>query len=300
MGHRKRKYFNRYSQNELINKETIRELIEQSSIKKGDLVYDIGAGSGNITEALLARGARVIAIEKDEGLYLKCRQRFLDRETVAIHHADFLQWEFSPGHRYKVFSNIPFIQTADIVKKLVSNENPPDDCYLIIQKEAAEKYTGIPKETLVSLLIKPRFWVDIVYHFKRKDFYPVPSVDIVLMQLEKRMFRLVPDEYYGMYRDFIVFCREGSHRTIKSALLNIFPREALKQIVGQLEIDLRQKPLELDFRQYLGIFQYYLSGRFQNIAFLGAEAKLTQQKTGIIKVHRRKRGRHNNRSSYND
>lgn len=291
MGHRKHKHTNRYSQNELINKETIRDLVKRSSIKKGDLVYDIGAGCGNITEALLARGARVIAIEKDEGLYLKCKQRFLNREAAAIHHADFLQWEFSPGHRYKVFSNIPFIQTADIIKKLFFNENPPEDCYLIMQKEAAEKYTGIPKETLVSLLIKPRFWVDIVYHFKRKDFYPVPAVDIVLMQMEKRMCRLVPDEYYGMYRDFIVFCREGSNRTIKNALLNIFPQEQLKQIAARLDIDLRRRPLELGFRQYLAVFQYYLSSRFQSVAFLGAENRLARQKEKIRKVHQTKRKR---------
>jgi 23S rRNA (adenine-N6)-dimethyltransferase len=289
VSYRKHKHSNRYSQNELINKETIRDLVQQSSIKKGDLVYDIGAGSGNITEALLAKGARVIAIENDERLYLKCRQRFLDRETAAIHHADFLQWEFSPGHRYKVFSNIPFIQTADIIKKLAFNDNPPDDCYLMMQKEAAEKYTGVPKETLVSLLIKPRFWVDIIYRFKRRDFYPVPSVDIVLMQLEKRMCRLVPDEYYGMYRDFIVFCREGANRTIKSALLNIFSREQLKQIAARLGIDLRQRPLDVNFQQYLGIFQCYLSGQFQNIAFLGAEARLMQEKAKIIKVHRTKK-----------
>ncbi len=289
MGNRKNKHTNHYSQNELINKETIRDLVEQSSIKKGDLVYDIGAGCGNITEALLAKGTRVVAIEKDVRLYLKCRQRFLDRETAAIHHTDFLQWEFSPGHRYKVFSNIPFIQTSDIIKKLVFNENPPEDCYLIVQKEAAEKYTGIPKETLVSLLIKPRFWVDIVYHFKRKDFYPVPSVDIVLMQLEKRMCRLVPDDYYGMYRDFIVFCREGSNSSIKEALLNIFPQEQLKQIAARLDIDLRERPLELDFRQYLALFQYYLSGKFRNIAFLGAEARLAQQKSNIKKIHQTKR-----------
>ncbi|MFA5309884.1 MAG: rRNA adenine N(6)-methyltransferase family protein [Dehalococcoidales bacterium] len=279
--------YSRYSQNESINKNIIQSLINQSSISAGDLVYDIGAGAGNITEALLAKGARVIAIEKDAALYRRCRARFLGREAAAIHHADFLHWEFSPGHRYKVFANIPFIQTAAIVKKLVSAAAPPEDCYLIMQKEAAVKYAGVPGDTLASLLIKPMFWVDIVYHFKRDDFSPAPAVDIVLLQMEKRRCRLVPENLYGVYRDFIVFCREAPAGGIGKVLKDLFPAPQLKQIAAVLEIDLRGHPADLSFMQYLGIFQSYLGNDLNNIALVqGAEARLRQRRLKMKTVHR--------------
>jgi 23S rRNA (adenine-N6)-dimethyltransferase len=282
-----------YSQNELINRKVLRNLISQSSISKGDLVYDIGAGSGNITGALLEKGARVTAIEKDEALYRKCRQRFLDRESVSVHHADFLQWEFSPGHRYKVFANIPFIRTADIVNKLIFGEAPPEDCYLIMQKEAAEKYAGIPRETLASLLVKPLFWVDIVYHFEGSDFHPVPAVDIVLIQFEKRKCRLVNERDYDLYRDFIVFCREGGAIT-KRTLRDLFGYPRLKQITERLEIDYRAGPVELDFMQYLCLFQYFLDNDPENMELVrGAEARLRRRRVGITKIHRTYKKRHN-------
>lgn len=287
MNHDNRIYFKHYSQNELVNQKTIRSLINQSSISEGDLVYDIGAGSGNITGALLERGARVIGIEKDRKLYLKCQQRFSNRENVSICHADFLQWEFPPDHMYKVFSNIPFVRTAGIVNRLVFNKNPPEDAYLIIQKEAAEKYAGVPRDTLVSLLIKPLFWVDIIYHFKRHDFFPVPSVDIVLIQFEKRKCRLVSEADYGLYKDFIVFCREGRSRTITGALKNIFRYSRLKHVMRLLRIDGHASPGALNFMQYLSIFQFYLGYDLSNLtAIQGAEARLLQQQAKRKRIHR--------------
>jgi 23S rRNA (adenine-N6)-dimethyltransferase len=278
---------NSYSKNETVSKNLITNLINQTSITSGDLVYDIGAGAGNITAALLEKGARVIGIEKDKKLYLKCRQRFLNREAVAIHHADFLQWEFSPGHKYKVFANIPFIQTADIVKKLLFSSIPPEDCYLIVQKEAAVKYAGIPKETLVSLLLKPKFWVDIVYYFKRSDFFPVPNVDVVLLQFEKRRCQLVPELYYGIYRDFIVFCREITSGSVKKALKHLFTFPQVKQIASLLDINLGAKPAELNFMQYLCIFQFLLGDNLKNIALIrGVEARLDRQRVKMKKIHR--------------
>jgi 23S rRNA (adenine-N6)-dimethyltransferase len=281
------KHLKYYSQNETANKKLIKSLIHQTSITGGDLVYDIGAGRGNITEALLERGARVVSIEKDGNLYRKLQQRFLNQEAVSLHHADFLLWEFSPGHRYKVFANIPFIQTSEIIRKLLFGNAPPEDCYLIMQKEAALKYAGIPRETLASLLIKPRFWADIVYHFSGSDFSPAPGVDIVLMQFEKRKCQLIPEIYYAMYRDFIVFCREGAEHSIKKALKNFFPYDQIMQLAELSGFDLHERPADLNFMQYLCIFQFLLGDNLKNIAFIqGAESRLERQRAKLKVIHR--------------
>ncbi len=277
----------KYSQNEIVNGEIIQKLVNQSSITKGDLVYDIGAGTGVISEALIKKGARVIAIENDDELYLKCKQQFINQDKFKIYCIDFLKWDFPQGQKYKVFSNIPFIRTADIVNRILFNKDPPEDCYLIIQKEAAEKFTGIPVDTLASLLIKPIFWVDIIYHFKRQDFHPVPSVDIVLLQVEKRRCRLVPERYYGLYKDFVVFCREGADRTIKKALKNFFTYSQLKLLSRLLNIDYRCSPAELNFMQYLTIFQFYLSHGLKNVDLIrGAEENMRKQQAKMVKIHR--------------
>jgi len=279
-----------YSQNEIVNRKLLERLVSQSSISKGDLVYDIGAGSGTISEALLNKGARVIAIEKDPRLYHKCKARFLKRDRFELYLDDFLIWEFPRGQRFRVFSNIPFSRTADIINKLLFGATLPEDCYLIIQKEAAEKYAGINGDTLTSLLLKPLFWVDIIYYFRRTDFRPVPSVDVVLLQVEKRQCQLVSDRYYGLYKDFVVLCREGAGRTIKKSLKELFTYSQIKQVSKLLRIDFRSDPADLNFTQYLGIFLFYLDYIIKNKALiLGAEEKLRKQQAYMEKIHRTRR-----------
>jgi 23S rRNA (adenine-N6)-dimethyltransferase len=278
------------SQNIIVNEKLVERLIGQSSIVKGDLVYDIGAGTGTITRALLLKGACVIAIEKDRALYLKLKQKIIYPDRLELHCADFLDWKLPEGKKYKVFSNIPFFHTADIINRVLLGDSPPEDCYLVIQKEAAEKFAGVPRETLASLLLKPLFWVDIIYHFDRNDFRPVPAVDIALFQAEKRKCRLVSERHYDLYRDFIIYCREGSHRTVKKALSGLFSYLQLKRLSRLLYIDYRADPAELNFMQYLSIFQFYLENRQESIPVIrGAGERMKKLEEGRMKSHRTKK-----------
>jgi len=293
MNHSKDNYTIEYSQNRIEDKKLIERLVNQSGITEGDLVYDIGAGPGAISEALLKKGARVIAFEKDNRLYLECKKKFIDQDRFELYLDDFLIWKIPPRQKYKVFSNIPFFHTADIVNKLLNSSNPPEDCYLIVQKEAAEKYAGFPGDTLASLLIKPIFWVDIIYHFKREDFRPVPSVDIALLQAEQRKSRLLPDRYYELYRDFVILCREGNHGTLKKALKQLFTYSQLKQLSRTLTIDYRSSPASLNFMQYLGLFQFYLSQNPGNtrLSVSGAGDRFYRKQVNRVKTHKARKSR---------
>jgi 23S rRNA (adenine-N6)-dimethyltransferase len=149
----------------------------------------------------------VIAIEKDRKLYEKLKEKFSGNQKVEIKHGDFLNWHLPREEEYKIFSNIPFNLTADIVTKITATFNPPKDAYLIIQEEAAKKFAGLPygKERQYSLLLKPWFEFKILYHFRNTDFYPIPQVRVVLLQIKKREEPLIEEEQAKLYRDFIVY-----------------------------------------------------------------------------------------------
>ncbi|MDE6219365.1 MAG: hypothetical protein K2G51_02855 [Lachnospiraceae bacterium] len=65
---------------------------------------------------------------------------------------------------YKVFSNIPYFITTQIVEKLTRVSNAPADIWLVMEKGAAKRFMGVPKETKKSLLLKVNWTVAIVYH----------------------------------------------------------------------------------------------------------------------------------------
>ena len=193
------------SQNFLRDEGLITRLIRASGISCKDTVLDIGAGNGNIAEALLSISRKVIAIEIDKALAVQMSRRLENHKALGIVCGDFLDFDL-PKEPYKVFSNIPFSITGEIVKKLLFSDNPPDSCSLIVQKEAAKKFmTNQKKSSMLSILFYPWFDIKIGHILKRTDFQPVPMVDLCLLQIIKRPRPLISNDDLCKYRDFVVY-----------------------------------------------------------------------------------------------
>jgi 23S rRNA (adenine-N6)-dimethyltransferase len=69
-----------------------------------------------------------------------------------------------PRTPYKVFANIPFNKTTNIVRKLTGSSNPPEEAWLVIEKGVAKRFMGTPNETIFSLNIKPSGLLDYISH----------------------------------------------------------------------------------------------------------------------------------------
>src|SRR5436309_11709430 len=117
-----------YAQNFLKDPCLVASLLERCTIGHDDVVYEIGAGKGMITEQLALRCKQVVAIEKDARLSALLLEKFADRPNVTIHEGDFLHYRL-PRKPYKVFANIPFNITTAIVTKLTATDSPPEEAY---------------------------------------------------------------------------------------------------------------------------------------------------------------------------
>lgn len=281
-----------YSQNFLKKPELVRHLLEKSSIGPKDIVYEVGPGRGIITEQLAFRCKKVIAIEKDQDLLLKLKHRFDQNPKIEIHQGDFLEYRL-PQTEYKVFSNIPFNITADIIRKLINTENSPEDTYLIVQEEAAKKFTGFPyagKETLSALLIKPWFEPKVIHNFNREDFQPSPGVDTVLLRLQKQKEPLVDTKNNQFYKDFLAYTFSQWQPTLKEALRKIFTREQFKRLAKDLNFSQSATPTEIKFDQWFGLFKHFLVGvtNHKKQLIIGAEKNLQKQQAKLEKIHRTK------------
>lgn len=283
----------KYSQNFLKDPALVNKLLDKSSIGKKDIVYEVGPGKGVITQELAKRCLKVIGVEKDKKLYKMLKENFFRNYKIEVKLGDFLEQKLPLQKRYKIFSNIPFNITADIVRKLTQPPNPPEDCYLIIQKEAAQKYAGLPQETQLSLLLKPWFELRVLHYFQKMDFSPVPSVDVVLLQIKKRGESLVKKRYIQLYRDFIVYGFNQWEPTLKKAFKKIFTYVQFKKLSRNLGFDLKAKPTDLDFKQWLEIFNYFSENIEENKKRLiyRAEFLLKQQQLQLQKIHRTKQNR---------
>jgi len=191
------------SQNFLTSARTIQRLIRKTSIATSDHVVEIGPGKGHITAALLQTCKKVSAIEIDKALHKKLRHKHEATENLKLYHQDFLKWNLPATGSYKVFANIPFSHTTDIVMKLTKAHNPPTEAWLIVEKGAAKRFMGIPRENARSLFLKPQFEMRVIYHFSREDFHPMPSVDIVMLHIKMKAPSDLPCVELRHYQSFI-------------------------------------------------------------------------------------------------
>ncbi|MBU5426259.1 23S ribosomal RNA methyltransferase Erm [Tissierella pigra] len=279
-----------YSQNFLYSKKLVSDLIGQSNICKDDIVIEIGGGRGIITEQLVKKCKKVYVIEYDFNLYKSLKDKFYDIKNVEIIHGDFLEFELPKEYRYKIFSNIPYNITSAILSKLIFADNPPDDIYIILQKEAAEKYAGKPYdgESMRSLLLKPYFDFEIIRNLKRTDFNPVTSVDSVFLQIKKRENRLIRKDKGNLYSDFIAYIFSNTGKDMKLRCKHIFSYKQIKRLSNDIGFKMTDSPTCLSYEQWLKVFQYFVIGVSDEKKKLvnNSYSKLMKEQDKIDKLYR--------------
>jgi 23S rRNA (adenine-N6)-dimethyltransferase len=244
------------AQNFLRSSKLVRSLLDISSIEASDIVYEIGPGRGMITAELARIARKVIAIEKDPVLVQGLRKRFQDVNNVEIRESDFLNYRM-PNGEYKIFANIPYNITTDIVRKILYLPPISSEAYLVVQKEAAEKFSGSPKETQFSILAKPLFDFQIIRGLRRTDFEPVPNVASVLLHIRKRHSVLVLEKDTFLYRSFVRYGFGRWRNNLKLIFKPIFTYQQWKRLSKELHFALDATPSKLTFEQWLGLFECF-------------------------------------------
>jgi 23S rRNA (adenine-N6)-dimethyltransferase len=244
------------AQNFLKSPALVHRLVSISTIGPSDIVYEIGAGKGIITAELARVAKRVVAIEKDPRLVCALQERFLGSETVEIIEKDFLGLSI-PSADYKIFANIPYNMTARIVRKILYEPPVASEAYLILQKEAAKKFSGWPSETLFSILAKPFFEFQIVRELRRTDFAPMPGVDSVLLRIERRCIPLIHNADRRLYSDFVQYGFGRWKRHLRSAFKPVFTYKQWKRMSRELHFSLNATPRQLSFEQWLSLFHAF-------------------------------------------
>lgn len=243
------------AQNFIKHPRLVSEMLAVSDIKQTDLVLEIGPGKGIITEQLCRRALKVVAVEKDKELAESLKIKFGGQKNVEIVEGDFLEYRL-PEEKYKVFANIPFSITAEIMNKFLKSTTMPVEMYLIMQLEVAEKFMGSPHESQSSILTKPWYEVEIMGDIDRTNFLFKPQVKIVLVKFAKRSVPFVKDELKKEFRDFVIFGFNQWKETWIEAYKNVFSFKQLDTLKKIHKIE-GLKPGQVNFDTWLHLFKSY-------------------------------------------
>jgi 23S rRNA (adenine-N6)-dimethyltransferase len=205
-------------------------------------VLEIGAGSGVLTAAL-----------KDARLLPRLRARVIGRTNVECHHADILTAAL-PEAPYIVVANAPFGITSAILRKLLDAPTPPQAAWLIVQREAAEKFAGVPRETLFSLQRRPWFDIRIAARISRDAFEPRPRVSAALLHIQRREDALVSASDARAYRS--VTAAAFGAASLRVGLRPYVTRRQFARLAREMGISPSSRAPDVTFDQWLRIFRF--------------------------------------------
>lgn len=160
---------------------------DAAHIQPGEHILEIGPGEGVLTEALLKRGAQVIAIEKDSRLISVLQEKFSGKNLEVV-EGDALEYEPTFGE-YKVVGNIPYYITGALFKKFLTAKKQPTTLVFLIQKEVGERI-ALPagrqavhknKESILSLSVKAYGIPKYIKTVPAGAFSPPPKVDSAIL-----------------------------------------------------------------------------------------------------------------------
>jgi len=160
------------------------ELVRQARVRPGDLVVDLGAGDGVITDALVSAGARVLAVELHPVRADRLRRRFADLDTVSVLELDLRQFRL-PRRPFRVVANPPWSLAKPIIRMLTAPGSGLVLADLLLQRRLVGDVAarGTPGSG------KHRFGCEAVRTVPRSAFRPAPPHPAAVLRITPRRTR---------------------------------------------------------------------------------------------------------------
>jgi len=235
----------------LADAASLRAMCEAAEITKDDTVLEIGPGLGTLTEQLVARAGRVVAIEFDEALAGSLPAR-VPAGNLQVTQQDILQFDFtSLPADYKVVANIPYYLTSNLIRVLSETPNRASVAVLLVQKEVARRAAAAPGDMSVLSVLAQFYWhVGLGYEVPARLFTPPPKVDSQMLILERRPEPLFADV---TAKDFFRLVKAGfgeRRKKLRSSLsggLHVSKTDAEALLIrADIDPNLRAQALTLD------------------------------------------------------
>ncbi len=249
-------------QNLLVDKNILNKISSLDSIKD-KIIFEIGPGTGNLTEIILKKNPKkILMVEKDKRFCDLLSKKFNLKSNCNIFNEDILKFNFNSKKNAEViFGNLPYnISTQILVKFIKIDKWPPSFTKIIFmfQKEVADRILAKPNTKKYGrITVLANFRLDIIDSFtiSKKCFLPVPEVDSKIIVFKPRCKVNYSIKSIESLEKITQIIFSGKRKMINKAFSKIFKN--YKQAAKFLNIDLKKRPAELACDDYYKIAEYY-------------------------------------------
>lgn len=187
-------------QNFLRDKNLLKSIVRDGGVTEADVVVEVGAGAGTLTQEITTASKAVVSFEVDKSLEPTLRELEREHKNLKVVFKDALKTENDEIFNllldfageglesYKVVANIPYYITTPLIFKFLKDDRV-SSITVMVQKEVAERIVSTNTEGEyggISVLVHFYGTPEIKRIVKRDMFYPAPKVDSAVLNIEKR------------------------------------------------------------------------------------------------------------------
>ena len=240
-------------QNYLIDPVILFEMERAISPQKNNLFFEIGPGTGALTEHLMGHNRQIIAMDLDQKNIIVLSERFPKAEHEFI-HGDVLKepLDFLYKAKHRVVGNLPYNISTQIIIKLINYLSGIEDMHFLVQKEVAHRICASNKSGdwgRLGVKIAALFKTTILFDVPPESFDIKPKVQSSFIRLIPRVNPMIALNKFSRFSNLVDQSFANKRKGIKNNL---------KKLAIDFE-DLNINPLaraeELSIEDFISVFQ---------------------------------------------
>ncbi len=238
----------RFAQHLLIAEGILEKLVELAEIKQGEVVVEIGPGTGNLTKKLLATPLKKLyLIEIDPEMIEHLKSLIKDKRVVFI-KADATKFDFSSlkENELKLIGNLPYNVASLIIENTVMQKDLIPQAFYMIQKEVAERL--IKGESWLSVFVKTFYEMEYLMSIPARFFIPPPKVVSAFVKFKRKNHANIVD--LKDYKQFLIRLFSQKRKMLKHKIE--------EKLLAEAGISGEKRVSALELKDFLYLYDTFL------------------------------------------
>ena len=246
----------RLGQNFLHDHNQLRKIVAAAGVSPGDLVLEVGPGTGTLTEALVEADVEVISVELDEDMAAIVESRLGDRFKLIRGDCLDRRRHLSPAilealndRPFRLVANLPYQAATPLMMDLLIRRPHCLGQVALIQKEVADRLTadaGGREYGLISILTAALGSITRVGNVPPGCFWPAPKVVSSVVSITPRRDHGV--EHPERFADFVGELFRTRRKQIGATLNRM-------KIAAPVDLDGTRRPESMSSDELLQLFR---------------------------------------------
>ena len=239
----------------------LRKIVGLAKLTAADHVIEIGPGLGSLTGLLLQTAGHVTAIETDRRLVKLLDERFGERGSFTLQHADAMKivrkTEFDwSGH--KLVANLPYSIASPLLIDLAASAGRPHGMIVTLQLEVVQRLlaqSATKEYGVLTLLIGLYYATGESFVIPRGSFYPEPNVDSGCIELLRRETPLLLPELCPVFKKIVKRVFAERRKKMMKLLKRDWPEAAVVEAFDALGLDEKIRAERVTLEQFTELTQ---------------------------------------------